>query len=74
MLGPVCFDGVMVDAKRCRCCQMEGALLPLRRRREKDLVMFACPDCDALPLSVFVRPVAGPVEQRHRLFGNDPET
>lgn len=68
------FDEVMLNGKRCRCCQMEGALLALRRRSKDEPVMMACPDCDALPMSLFVRPVAGPVEQRRPLFGHDPET
>ena len=67
------FDGRM-RSKRCRCCQMEGALLPLRRRSKSDPVVMACPDCDGLALSLFVRPVAAPSEERRPLFGHDPET
>ena len=53
---------------------MEGALLPLRRRSKSDPVVMACPDCDGLALSLFVRPVAAPSEERRPLFGHDPET
>ena len=69
----VWFDGRM-RSKRCKCCRMEGALLALRRRSKNEPVVMACPDCDALPLSLFVRAVAKPVEERRPLFGGDPET
>jgi hypothetical protein len=44
-----------VQPKRCSCCEMEAALLPLLRRNRRTPLVYACPDCDRIPLSRFIR-------------------